>query len=220
MSNTIIITAGGVGKRMGANQPKQFIELKGRPILFYTIEKFLAFDSTIQVILVLPKDHISTWTKLCAHHKFNCDVTIVEGGKERFHSVKNGLKLVKGDIVGIHDAVRPFVADTVINACFAHAKLNGSAIPVIPPKESLRMLLKKDSKGVDRADYVLVQTPQVFSKDMIVIAYDNKYNNTFTDDASVVEAAGGIIHTVQGNDENIKITTPIDLKLATLLLEL
>lgn len=217
MNRSLIITAGGIGKRMGTSTPKQFLTINNRPVLFYTIERFLEFDDNLQIVLVLPEDHLNSWTRLCVDHDFKHHVEIIAGGKERFHSVKNGLRLATGDLIAVHDAVRPFVSINVIAAAFHKAEENGAAVPVVSPSESLRKLKDHTWVAVDRADYALVQTPQVFKKELLVKAYEQGYNPSFTDDASVVESNGSQVYIVEGNDENIKITTPLDFKLAELL---
>ena len=217
MTKSIIITAGGIGKRMGATIPKQFIEVKGLPILMHTITKFFDFDNSIEIIIVLPKDHIDYWNELVIRFEFRIQHTIVEGGKERFYSIKNGLKYANGELIGIHDGVRPFVSQDVIQSIFDSARLNKAVIPVIDLKESIRRVTTVETKSVDRNLFKIVQTPQCFTSDVIKSAYLQGYSDEFTDDASVVEKMGTIIHLVKGNDENIKITTPMDLKLATIL---
>lgn len=217
MTKSIIITAGGIGKRMGSDIPKQFIELNGIPILMHTIQRFFDFDNELQIIVVLPDSYISFWTDLVDKHHFNIEHQIIDGGTERFHSIKNGLQQTTGDIIGIHDGVRPFVSIEVIQNTFNAAELFKAAIPAIDLKESIRKVAGNDSKSVDRSIYKIVQTPQCFTSEILKKAYTQNYSNQFTDDASVVEQLGQKIHLVHGNDENIKITTPMDLKLAEVL---
>lgn len=217
-TNSVIITAGGVGKRMGGTIPKQFHLLKGKPVIFHTIEKFYDFDSNIEVVLVLPADHVDFWNRLVEEHGFSIPVKVVHGGAERFHSVKNGLAVVSGDFIAVHDAVRPLVSEEVIADCFKLAEENGAVIPVVSVKESLRKVVTENSQAVDRSQYRIVQTPQVFKAALIQKAYEQKFSGQFTDDASVVEASGEKIYLVDGNPENIKITFPQDLKLAEVLL--
>jgi 2-C-methyl-D-erythritol 4-phosphate cytidylyltransferase len=218
MTKSIIITAGGIGKRMGSDIPKQFIEINGLPILMRTIQQFFNFDNTIQIIVVLPEAHIYFWNGLIQKYHFTIKHTVIKGGKERFHSIKNGLTIVNGDLVGIHDGVRPFVSIEVIKNTFNFAQAEGAAIPVIDLKESIRQIITVDSKSVDRSNYKIVQTPQCFTRDIILKAYQQDYSSEFTDDASVVEQLGHKINLVPGNDENIKITTPMDLRLSELLI--
>jgi len=216
---SIIITAGGLGKRMGATIPKQFLLLAGRPVLIRTIERFLAYDSTIQIILVLPSNQFDFWKALCVTHNFHADVEVVKGGKERFHSVQNGLKIARGSLVGVHDAVRPLVSIDVIERCFSGAEKYDAVIPVMPVIESIREVGQVDSRALNRNQFRLVQTPQCFKKEVLMSAYASKFNESFTDDASVVESIGFPICLVEGNQENIKITSPLDLKMAHVFLE-
>jgi 2-C-methyl-D-erythritol 4-phosphate cytidylyltransferase len=212
LKNVVVIVAGGSGKRMGFEVPKQFIKLAGKPILMHTIDKFYRFDPKIHIVLVLPFDHIETWNRLCSEYRFTIAHEIVPGGKERFFSVKNGLeKIDNKSLVAIHDGVRPLVGDEVIVNAFQAAEIHGGVIPVIPPSESIR---KKDGNSgfpVNRDQFVLVQTPQVFKSDLIKKAYQIPFQEKFTDDATVYETAGHTIHLVEGNIENIKVTRPADL---------
>jgi len=217
MTKSIIITAGGIGKRMESNIPKQFIKVKGLPILMHTITKFFDFDNSIEIILVLPKDHLEFWDELVSEYKFKVPHIIVEGGEERFYSIKNGLKKASGDLIGIHDGVRPFVSLGVIQSVFESTKRFNAVIPVVDLKESIRKVDDLESVSVDRSAYKIVQTPQCFTSDIVKEAYLQEYSKEFTDDASVVGKMGTKIHLVSGNDENIKITTPMDLKLASIL---
>ena len=219
MKNTIIITAGGIGKRMGTEIPKQFIEINELPILMHTINQFFDYDNSIQIIVVLPKEHIDYWTGLINKFKYKIKHKIVIGGQERFYSIKNGLQIATGQIIGIHDGVRPFVSTQVIQQAFKTAKTSLTAIPVIDLKESIVKLENNSSKSVDRSKYKIVQTPQCFQSHIIKKAYLQSYSSHFTDDASVVEKMGEEIHLIQGNDENIKITTPFDLVLAEAILK-
>ena len=217
MTKTIIITAGGIGKRMDSVVPKQFIEVNGLPILMHTINRFFDYDNSLEVIVVLPKAHLDFWDELITKHNFKVLHTVVEGGQERFYSIQNGLKASNGELIGVHDGVRPFVALDVIKSVFDATIKYGAVIPVISLKESIRKVTRSESVSLDRNAYRLVQTPQCFTADIIKKAYLQDYTDEFTDDASVVESAGGKIQLVCGNDENIKITTPMDLKLANIL---
>jgi len=218
ISRSVIITAGGIGKRMGAEIPKQFLELSGEPILMHTIRKFSNLRDAAEIIVVLPQSQIQTWSDLCLKHNFKIIHTVIEGGKERFHSVKNGLEKATGQLIAVHDAVRPFVAENVIETCFEVAEKKGAAVPVLDLKESLRNIGQNPSIAVPRSDYALVQTPQCFRANLLREAYHNDYQTIFTDDASVVEHAGKLVSLVSGNEENIKITTPMDLKWARFFL--
>jgi len=217
MTQTIIITAGGIGKRMQSSIPKQFIEIKGLPIIMHTIKRFYEYNNKIQIIVVLPKSHIDFWNKLVLKHKFKIKVAIVTGGTERFYSIKNGLEYASGNVIGIHDAVRPFVSLEVIKRVFESVKQHNAVVPVIDIKDSIRHLKNENSESVNRSEYKIVQTPQCFLNELIKKAYHEQYSPNFTDDASVIENLGNPIYLVSGNDENIKITTPIDLKLAEIL---
>lgn len=192
--------------------------MNGKPILFHTLERFHRFDPSIKIILVLSSEYFSYWKRLCTKHKFSLPYSLVPGGKERFFSVLNGLTLVKEkSIVAIHDGVRPLVSRETIKRCFDRALKLGNAIPVIPINESLRQKKKNGSFAVDRDDFFIVQTPQCFNSDILKKAYLQGYSEKFTDDASVMEKYGKKIHLVEGNRENIKITSPVDLKVAELL---
>jgi len=214
IKRSVIISAGGIGKRMGTEVPKQFLLIKGKPIIMHTIEKFHAFDAAMEIVVVLPESYVPQWESLCQKHLFTIDHKVVSGGEERFHSIQNGLTEISGDIIAVHDAVRPLVSETVIRNCFAAAEKSGAAIPVLTISESLRKIEHEKSFAVNREDFRIVQTPQCFTAEIIVKAYQQHYSKLFTDDASVVEAAGNQIYLVEGNSENIKITTPQDLKFA------
>lgn len=211
-----IIVAGGKGLRMGGDVPKQFLPINGKPILMHTIEAFRKALDGIEIILVLPADQHEYWQKLCQDYNFCSPELIAKGGETRFHSVKNGLALLPDDedaVVGIHDGVRPFVSKETIQRCYATAAGGRAVVPVVPVVETIRQILP-DGKSITRPrdEYRLVQTPQTFPLVMLKKAYEQPYSETFTDDASVVEAMGEEILMVEGNRENIKITTPSDLK--------
>ena len=215
MKRYAIIVAGGKGLRMSDDIPKQFILLKNRPILMHTIDVFFHFDNSIKIILVLPKEHILLWQELCKNHNFSIDCAIVEGGSERFFSVKNGLNLVEqNSIVAIHDGVRPFVSQKTLENCFSTAEKLGNAVPVVPLNESVRWVENGANRTINRANLRIVQTPQIFRSDILQAAYQQPFNENFTDDASVVEHFGEKINLVEGNSENIKITTKSDLIIA------
>jgi len=219
MQKSVIIVAGGAGKRMGGDIPKQFIEIAGKPVLMHTMLRFFDFDSNIYIVLVLPFHQIETWNRLCSQHRFMLPHQIVAGGDERYNSVKNGLEKISDDqLVAIHDGVRPLVSRETISKSFEMAEIYGSAVPSVPVKESLREVLEGKNRPVDRRNFYLIQTPQTFKSSLIKQAYQKPYNPLFTDDASVFEAAGNEVHLFEGNIENIKITTPTDLKIAAILL--
>lgn len=218
MKKTIIIVAGGSGTRMGAEIPKQFILLNGRPILMHTLQNLHAMDASMQLILVLPENLFSVWQALKETHHFSVPHHLAKGGATRFLSVKNGLaKVEDADVVGVHDGVRPFVSKQVVEACFDAANSSGAAVPTIPIVQSLRLLENDNSQAVDRSSYRAVQTPQCFKTSILKKAFNNADKTDYSDDATVVEAFGHKIELVEGNSENIKITTPIDLKLAELI---
>jgi 2-C-methyl-D-erythritol 4-phosphate cytidylyltransferase len=210
--NTVIITAGGIGKRMGGTIPKQFLVVQGVPILMRTISCFYTYDSQAQLLVTLPEDWISYWQELCKEHTFSVPHTLITGGKERYHSIQLALQQAEGKFIAVHDGVRPFVSQETIARCFASAKHKGSGIPVLAVNESLREIdVYGKSKAVDRSAYRLVQTPQVFESTMLKKAYELPYHSGITDDASLVEEAGFSVSLVDGNTENIKITTQGDL---------
>ena len=201
--------------------PKQFLLLEGKPLLMHTIERFNSFDKFIEIILVLPEEYHSLWRGLVREYSFAISHKIVSGGEERFHSVRAGLSLVtETSLVAVHDGVRPLVSHDTIWRCFADAEEFGSAVPFIEPAESVRILEGDDSRPCLRNEVRLIQTPQVFRSDIILPAYDRSYDPSFTDDATVAEAAGTQIHLTHGNRENIKITNPEDLAVAHALIRI
>lgn len=211
----VVIVAGGNGIRMGADVPKQFLCIGGRPVLMWTIEAFYNADKSITVILVLPPGQQSYWKKLCKKYCFSIPYILTDGGKTRYDSVKNGLSEVQGDgIVAVHDGVRPFVSADLINRCFDEAFIHGAVIPVVRLKESIRKVSEGSSCAEDRTVYRIVQTPQVFDASVLTEAYNMPYSANFTDDASVVESTGRKIFLIEGENDNIKITMPIDLVIA------
>ena len=218
----IIIVAGGKGLRMGSDIPKQFLPIGGKPVLMRTLERFRAYSSDLQIILVLPEAQQDYWQELCQEYQFDVEYQLANGGQTRFHSVQNGLALVPDDakgVVGVHDGVRPFPSIEVIRNCYETARTAKAVIPVIPVVETVRHLLSNQkSVTVPRDEYRLVQTPQTFDIQLLKAANCQPYNDGFTDDASVVESYGHAITLVEGNRENIKITTPYDLKIAEVLI--
>ena len=221
MEKYVIIVAGGKGLRMGGDIPKQFVPINGMPVLMRTIEAFYAYDQRINIILVLPSAHQAYWKELCEEYHFSIPYQLANGGETRFHSVKNGLALIPstGGVVGVHDGVRPFVAQSVIKECYEQAAQLQAVVPVTEVVETVRFIREDGgSETVPRDRYKLVQTPQVFTIDLLKKAYAQEYIPLFTDDASVVEHCGATVHWVKGNRENIKLTTPFDLKVAEALL--
>lgn len=224
MKKFAVIVAGGSGKRMATQVPKQFLPLQDKPILMHTLEAFHAYDAHLQLVLVLPEAQVDYWLELCESHQFGLPHTITFGGKERYDSVKNGLLMVQQlrgpqaekALVAVHDAVRPFVDAALLERCYAKAAETGAVVPTIPMVDSLRRVLPDGSnQAEDRAAFCHVQTPQVFDADALWAAYRLPYQDSFTDDASVMEAAGASITLVEGSRHNTKITTQEDLDLAT-----
>ena len=216
----IIIVAGGKGLRMGSDVPKQFLPVKGMPVLMRTISRFHECNPSMQIILVLPHHQQQYWHDLCSQYAFGIAHTVVDGGDTRFASSRNGLAAIPDDAtgtVGIHDGVRPFVA-AEISRCYDAARAHGAAIPVMPVTDTLRHIDSATTgHNVLRTDYRIVQTPQVFDIALLKRAFTQPFREEFTDDASVVEAMGCSVEMVEGNRENIKITTPFDLKIAETL---
>ncbi len=218
MNKYAIIVAGGSGTRMNAEIPKQFLEVNAKPILMHTLEKF-SFDG-IQIILVLNVDFHDYWKKLCEKHQFNLPHLLVKGGSSRYQSVKNGLSHVQDKaLVAVHDAVRPCIKQATINNAFEQAMLHGSAVLAITLKDSIRKKMGDYNLALNRDDYVLIQTPQIFNSEILKKAYLEPFRNEFTDDASVVEHLGQRIHLVDGDPFNIKVTYPDDLKIIETLLK-
>ena len=244
----VIIVAGGKGLRMGSDIPKQFLPIGGKPVLMRTLERFREYSPTLKIILVLPKAQQDYWKQLCEEYHFNVEYQLADGGETRFHSVQHGLALIPDEtegVVGVHDGVRPFPSIDVIRRCYDTAREKKAVIPVIPVVETLRQIISKDdrtnrtaeqteeggkvlqsyspcnkiSQTVPRNEYRLVQTPQTFDIQLLKAANRQPYNDGFTDDASVVESYGHAITLVEGNRENIKITTPFDITIAEALLQ-
>ena len=216
----VIIVAGGKGIRMGNEIPKQFLELQGLPILMHSINRFQLYDSRITIIVVLPVSQIDFWVKLCAKFNFTIPHIIVEGGDQRFFSVRNGLDAISGidSVVAIHDGVRPLVSIDTIDRCFNVAISKGNAVPSVGVVDSFRVKTQNGNEIIDRNNLCLIQTPQTFQTKILKEAYKQSWNSSFTDDATVMETIGYPINLVEGNAENIKITSPNDLKVAELFL--
>lgn len=224
MERFAILVAGGQGLRMGGDVPKQFLPLGGRPVLMHTIDRFREVFPDMHIIVVLPQGQHDYWHDLCRRHHLEGGFLTAPGGDTRFHSVLNGLNAIPADVseglVGVHDGVRPFVSRDTLRRCYEEAARSGTAVPVTPVVETLRHVSPDgESMTVPRSDYRLVQTPQVFSLALLCQAYRQPYAPQFTDDASVVEALGERITLVEGNRENIKLTTPADLLLAKGIME-
>jgi 2-C-methyl-D-erythritol 4-phosphate cytidylyltransferase len=217
MNRVAVIVAGGSGTRMGNDLPKQFLKLKDKEILLHSIDAFVKAYADIKIILVLPKDYISYTKALIGEQNYPNTIDVVEGGVTRFDSVKNGLHHVgHAEIVFVHDAVRCLVTPKLIRECNTSAEINGSAVPVIPVRDSMRRVDPKalTSMVIERENLVVVQTPQTFKKNVLIPAFNVSYTPQFTDEASVVEAAGHQIHLIPGEETNIKITFPEDLDYA------
>lgn len=224
MKKYVIIVAGGKGLRMGGEIPKQFLPIGGKPVLMRTVEAFYQTDAETGIVLVLPKEQQDYWKELCRQYDFRISYTLADGGRTRFHSVQNGLQAVPEEgtdvLIAVHDGVRPFVSSQVIQASFDEAARQGAVVPVLDMVDSVRQLSADGSSmAVDRSRLKLVQTPQTFRADVLKRAYIQDFTELFTDDASVVEASGVSVALVPGNRENIKITTPFDLKIAEALLK-
>lgn len=221
MGNSIIIVAGGSGKRMGTAVPKQFLEINGKALILYTIESFLIFDPKIEIVLVLNPAYYDKWEEISRKTRIGLPIKIAPGGETRFHSVKSGISMVQEDkIVGIHDSVRPFVSPETIKRVYDAAAKFGAAVPCVPMKESVRKVSAGKSHTLDRSTLMIVQTPQVFRSEILLKSYQTEYKESFTDDASVVEGAGYEICLVEGDEYNIKITTPRDFDTAKYFLTL
>ena len=220
----VIIVAGGKGLRMGADIPKQFLPIGGKPVLMHTISRFHAYDRNIRTILVLPKEQHTYWQGLCREYHFDGEYQLADGGASRFQSCRNGLSVIPDNaegLVAIHDGVRPFVSTETIARCFDRAEKTKAAIPVLPVTDTLRYTGDPTGgRNVQRGDYKTVQTPQVFDIQLVKRAYGQDESPAFTDDASVVESLGQAVAMVEGNHENIKLTTPFDLQVAKTLLAL
>ena len=229
MSDYIIVVAGGKGLRMGSDIPKQFLPIGDKPVLMRTLERFREYSDDLQIILVLPEAQQEYWQELCKKYDFKVEYLLANGGQTRFHSVQNGLALMPDDaegVVGVHDGVRPFPSIEVIRNCYETARTAKAVIPVVPVVETVRHLTggqarcEVESVTVPRDEYRLVQTPQTFDIQLLKAANRQPYNDGFTDDASVVESYGHKITLVEGNRENIKITTPYDITVAEAIINI
>ena len=221
MKKAVIIVAAGSGSRMGGEMPKQYLQLQGRPLIVHTLERFQRFDPDMKLVVVLAPTHKELWEQMASSYELARGVILAMGGSTRYDSVKSGLKQIdKETLIGIHDAARPLVSQDTLIRSYDAALRTGSGIPVVEMDESVRML---DAKGgsvhMDRSSLKRVQTPQVFRSDRIKQAYQQAYKSAFTDDASVYETVYGAPTLVEGNKENIKLTTPADMQLAQLLID-
>ncbi|HQW87786.1 MAG TPA: 2-C-methyl-D-erythritol 4-phosphate cytidylyltransferase [Flavobacteriales bacterium] len=219
MNRSTIIVAGGSGKRLGGPVPKQFQTVKGRPLLMWTIEAFHRYAPAMRLIVVLPREHFDIWKALCMGHRFFIQHEVVAGGEQRWHSVKAGLEKVEGDgLVAVHDGVRPLVSVELIARCFDAADTSAAAIPVVPVVPSIRETTAEGSRALDRSKLLAVQTPQCFHADLLRKAFGQPYDPAFTDEATLVERLGVRVALVEGEENNIKVTTPMDLRLVELTL--
>ncbi len=220
MKKYAVIVAGGKGVRMGMAVPKQFLPLNGKPILYYTIKAFVDAYRDMNIVLVLPEAQMSYAQMVLQEFEGGLDVTIVAGGATRFHSVQNGLKTIEeGAVVFVHDGVRPLLSTELIQRCYEQAIQKGSAIPAINITDSIRMLDGENSKPIDRNSLRSIQTPQTFRTEVILSAFEQEYSETFTDEATVVEAYGKEVYLVEGEKNNMKLTTPEDLQIAEIVLK-
>ncbi|WP_343305725.1 2-C-methyl-D-erythritol 4-phosphate cytidylyltransferase [Chitinophaga niabensis] len=218
-SKIAIIVAGGSGQRMGSTVPKQFLELAGKPVLYHTIAAFLAAYEDMHIILVLPEAHKASVAAVLTAFDKPPSVTLVDGGETRFHSVLNGLKLIKQDaVIFVHDGVRPLVSPALIRTCYEQALAKGSAIPAIALKDSIREVDDEGNMAADRTRFRIIQTPQTFLSEILLPAFDQPYDPLFTDEATVVERFGEEVNLVEGEEQNIKITKPQDLVIAAAFL--
>lgn len=220
MKKYAVIVAGGAGLRMGGNLPKQFLSLREKPVLYYTLRTFLAAYDNLQVILVVPVDYTEMAREIIDAWFDKERIRITGGGSTRFHSVQNGLSLAEGEsIIFVHDAVRCLLSEALIHRCYQQALETGTAIPVIPARDSIRLLTDEGNEALDRDKVMLVQTPQTFHSKLLIPAFQIDYKDKFTDEATVVEAFGLKVSLVEGEENNIKITRPLDLLIAEKILE-
>lgn len=216
----LILVAGGTGTRMQKDVPKQFVKLNGKEIIIRAIEKFISYNKALRIIIAVHENYLDHLKELLKHYNL-LNITVVAGGKTRYHSVKNGLDLINENdgIIGVHDAARPLVSELTIRTCYEVAAAKGNAVPCMPVYESIRELINEKNHSVKRNNFRIIQTPQCFLVSQLKKAFELPYNENFTDDASVVEASGIDINLVSGNEENIKITLPKDLLIAKIFLE-
>jgi 2-C-methyl-D-erythritol 4-phosphate cytidylyltransferase len=220
MKKFAIIVAGGTGSRMKGEVPKQFMLLNGKPVILYSIEAFVKHDPSVWIILVIHAEYLSLWESLSREYKISFPLQVVVGGKTRFDSVKNGLMLIQGDgLVAVHDAARPVISADYIGKLFSAALTYGSAIPVVPLNDTIRVIDGDTSHQQDRTFLRAVQTPQVFRVQELQRAYAQPYQSNFTDDGAVIEAAGFFVHLTEGLQGNIKITYWQDIAVAEVLMK-
>lgn len=221
MKKVALIVAGGKGSRMNRETPKQFLLLKHKPVLFYTIQSFLKAYDDMEIILVLPEEYIANGQEIIDGFFDNSKIRLCAGGRTRFHSVQKGLELIDEEsIIFVHDGVRCLLSPDLIQSCYEHALEKGTAVPVIPCTDSVRIVNEVESNVIDRNKLRMVQTPQTFHSKILLPAFNIDYKDQFTDEAAVIEAFGLNVHLIEGETSNIKITTEMDLYLAEKILEL
>ena len=220
MKKYAVIVAGGSGQRMGTQVPKQFLLLHGKPVLWYTLDIFLRAYEDLDIILVVPEEHMETARTMVGAMGASPRVRVIAGGATRWHSVRNGLQPIREDaVIFVHDGVRCLLSTELVHNCYEQALVLGSAVPVVDSKDSVRVMTEGDSTAIERSRIKLVQTPQTFLSSVLLPAYAKEYRDSFTDEASVVEAYGGKVSLLNGEPENIKITTPLDLIVAGKIIE-
>ena len=220
MQKIAIITAGGSGTRMGSPIPKQFLLLNEKPLLWYTISAFLEAYQDISILLVLPKDYLTAGQELINEMGITQQASLVVGGSTRFHSVQNGILQIKNPaVVFVHDGVRCLLTPNLIKRCFEQTIEKGSAIPVVTCTDSVRIVNNNDHSAINRDQVKIVQTPQTFLSSILVPAFNRSYQDSFTDEATVVEASGESVHLIEGEYSNLKVTRPTDLLLARVILD-
>lgn len=219
LSKYLIIAAAGNSSRMNNETPKQYLVINGKPVIIWTLETFKAYVEVRNMVVVISKDHEDYWNNIVKYYPEFSDCKIAFGGPQRFHSIKSGLKFIPDNtLVAIHDAARPMVNSKTIENCFNTAMKKGNAVPVINFNESVRQKSGSTNTPIERESLKIVQTPQVFYANILKNAYQQVFNESFTDDASVVEKDGNNIYLTEGNPENIKLTTSLDLRLASFIL--
>lgn len=220
MKKYAVIVAGGKGSRMGSSLPKQFLNLMGKPVIWYTLEAFLGAFSDVQILLVVPEDFLTEGEQIVCETSSPERIRLAFGGAARFYSVQNGLKYIKEQsVIFVHDGVRCLVSESLIRRCYHQALEKGSAIPAVTVSDSVRIREGEKTKVVDRSKLLAVQTPQTFRSEIILPAFQQPFSEAFTDEATVVEAAGHEVYIIEGEKENIKITLPADLAMAEQLLK-
>jgi len=216
--DTVIIVAGGEGRRLGAPVPKQFLPLGGVPVLWHTLLAFHHYDPSLQIIVVLHPAWQDHWQETAAHLSPAIPYAVAGGGETRFHSVRNGLALARGIFTAVHDASRPLISPALLQRCFDAARRHGNAVPAIPVTDSLREVTAAGNRPVNRERFRSIQTPQIFPTPLLKKAFEQPYRPNFTDEATVVESLGEKIHLVEGERSNLKITTPFDMEVAEMLI--